>query len=104
MASFAMSSGDGSNSSPRSRVVTRDSSAVVLKVLQAATTWLRCRNLLVAKRTDDARVELRILHAALEELDGHPVSEEHAFELRLLHEEAARLDAKLGSRDSRSAD
>jgi hypothetical protein len=101
-----MSSGDGSNGNFGPKGVARDSAAVVLKVLQAATTWLRCRNLLVAKRTDDARIELTLLHAALRELDGQPLSEEHAQELRVLHEEASRLDAKLRSRtrDSWSAD
>lgn len=75
------------------------SAAIVLKLLQAATTWLRCRNFLVAKRTDDARAELVRLHAALSELDGELMNEEHTKELDVLRQEAVRLDAKLRGRD-----
>lgn len=99
-----MSFGDDSNGRPRPPGGARDSAVIVLKVLQAATTWLRCRNMLVAKQMDEARHELCRLHAALDELDGQPMNEEHERELEILREEAARLDARMKTLDGRRAE
>ncbi len=99
----AMSSGDGSNGRLRSRSASRDSAAIVLKLLQAATTWLRCQNLLVAKQTELAKSELKVLRAALNDLAVQPLDEENARELSVLHEEAARLESKLRIVDDRGA-
>jgi hypothetical protein len=59
--------------------------------------------LLVAKQTELAKSELKVLRTALNDLAVQPLDEENARELSVLHEEAARLESKLRIVDDRGA-